>query len=201
MPIKRQDESEFERATARDNAKSKRTALDSISRLPEHARNEISRALSDGRTWRHVAKLCEKHGLKNVQAQNVTNFRNSKTHLSWLARQERIAAIRADQAEGREIFDAAIEDGMNPADAACLVASRKMLATIADLDLSVIHEAATLNPKLYIELIRTAAAMSKTLKPGKSQRGREASAQPIPGSGGLSAEEKTRKMKEFFGAV
>ena len=85
----------------RDKAKGKRTALDSISRLPEHARDEISRALSDGRTWRHVAKLCEKHGLKGVQAQNVTNFRNSKTHLSWLARQERIAAIRADQAEGR----------------------------------------------------------------------------------------------------
>lgn len=178
-----------------------RTALDSISRLPEHARDEVSRALADGRTWKHVAKICEGHGLKGVTAQNVTNFRGSKTHKQWQARQERIAAIRGEQAESREIFDAAIETGMNPADAACLLASRKLLATIQDLDLSVIHEAAVENPKLYIELIRAAVALNTSLKPGKAQAARDASAQPAPTAGGLTEEDKTRKMKEFFGAA
>lgn len=165
-----------------------RTALDSISRLPEHAREGVSRALADGRTWRHIAKLCEGHGLKGVQAQNVTNYRGGKVHKQWQARQERIAAIRGEQAESREIFDAALADGMNPADAACLLASRKMLATIEHLDLEVIHEAAAENPKLYIELIRAAVALSANLRGTKSPADRVASAQPAPKGGGLSAE-------------
>ena len=198
MPIKRQDESEFEQATARDNAK-KRTALDSISRLPESVRDEISQALLDRKTWRFVAKICERNGLKGVQAQNVTNYKKFKTHAAWLAKQERIAAIRADQAEGREIFELALADGLSPADAACAVASHKTLLAIQDMDLGSIHEAATLNPKLYIDLMRVAKELAKSMKPGKAAR--DTAAQPAPTGGGLSEEEKSRKMKEFFGAA
>lgn len=171
-----------------------RTALDSISRLPEHARDEVSRALADGRTWRHIAKICEGHGLKGVQAQNVTNYRNGKVHKQWMARQERIAAIRGEQAESRDIFDAAIADGMNPADAACLLASRKMLATIEHLDLEVIHEAAAENPKLYIELIRAAVALSTNLRGTKSTADRADAAKAAPTTGGLSPEEQRRAI-------
>ena len=171
-----------------------RTALESISRLPEHARDEVSRAVADGRTWRHIAKICEGHGLKGVQAQNVTNYRGSKTYKQWQARQDRIAAIRGEQAESREIFDAALADGLNPAEAACLLASRKMLATINDLDLSVIHEAAVENPKLYIELIRAAVALSGSLKNGKASAPREDAAKAAPTGSGLSAEEQRQAI-------
>lgn len=201
MPKKRHDESEFEQAVARDKAQA-RTALNSISRQPETVRDEISRAILDGKTWRYVAKICERVGLKGVKAQNVTNYKQSKVHLAWLAKQERIAAIRADQAEGREIFEAARADGMNPADAACLVLSRKMLSAVQGIDLDVIDDAAQMDPRLYIQLIRAATALAKTLRPARPTPGdREASAQTAPKGGGLSEEEKARKMKEFFGAA
>lgn len=202
MPIKRHNEDEFEAACAREKAL-RRTAMDSISRLPETIRDEISRALADRKTWRYVAKICERVGLRGITAQNVTNYRASRTHGAWLAKQERIAAIRADQAEGREIFEAARADGMNPADAACAVLARKMLGVAQGVDLGVIDDAARLEPKLYIQFIKAATALAKTLKPARqAQADREASAQDAPkNGGGLSPEEKTRKMKEFFGAA
>jgi hypothetical protein len=200
MPIKRHDESEFEEAVASDNAK-RRTARDSISRLPATICDEISRSLADHKTWRYVAKICERVGLKGITAQNVTNYRNGRTHGAWLAKQDRIEAIRADQAEGREIFEAARADGMNPADAACAVLARKMLGVAQGVDLEIIDEAARMEPKLYIQFIKAATALAKTLKPARqAQPAREASAQDAPKGGGLSEEEKTRKMKEFFGA-
>lgn len=188
MPIKRHSEAEFEQAVARDKAREPRTALESIGRLPETIRDEISRAILDRKTWRYVAKICERAGLKGVKAQNVTNYKQSRTHLAWLAKEERKAAIRADQAEGREIYEAALADGMNPAEAACLVASRKMLTTMKGIDLSVIDDAAQLNPKLYIEFIRATTALAKVLKPGRQSKAeREAAAQDAPKGGGLSA--------------
>jgi len=178
-----------------------RTALESISRLPEHARDEVSRALDDGRTWRHIAKICEGHGLKGVQAQNVTNFRQSKTFKQWQAKQDRMAVIRSEQAESRDIFDAAIADGMNPADAACLLASRKILAAIEGIDMEVIHGVAEEDPRIYIEVIKAATALSKALKPDKAQPVRADAAKPTPTGGAMSKEEQARKMKEFFGAA
>ena len=200
MPIKRQDESEFEEAVARDKAKTRRTALDSISRLPETIRDEISRAMADGKTWRYVAKVCDRAGLKGITAQNVTNYRNSRAHGAWLAKQERIEAIRRDQAEGREIFEAARADGMNPADAACAVLARKVLATAQGIDLSVIDDSEDA-PKLYIQLIKAATALAKTLKPARQARESGDTAAPDAPKGGLSEEDKKRRMKEFFGAA
>jgi hypothetical protein len=179
-----------------------RTALDSIGRLPEHARDEVSRAIADGRTAKQIAKICEGHGLKGVQAQNVTNYKHGRKHKEWTAKQERMAVIRREQSESRDIFDAAIADGMNPADAACLLASRKILAAIEGIDMEVIHGVAEEDPRIYIEVIKAATALSKALKPsGKAQPAREAAAQDAPKVGGLSAEEKTHRMKEFFGAA
>jgi hypothetical protein len=174
-----------------------RTALDSIGRLPEHARDEISRAIADGKTWRQIAKICEGHGLKGVQAQNVTNYKKGKKHKEWVAKQERMAVIRMEQAEGRDIFDAALEGGMNPAEAACLLASRKMLATMKRIDLDTILDAAVDDPALNFRLIKMAQSLAGTLKPGKAQ----AAAKETPIDGALNPEEKTRKMKEFFGAA
>lgn len=165
-----------------------RTALDSIGRLSEAARDEISRAIEDGRTARQIAVICERHGLKGVQSQNVTNYKKSRKHKEWQAKQDRIAAIRRDNAEGREIFEAAKADGMNPADAACAVLARKVLSTAQGIDLSII-DASEDAPKLYIQLIKAATALAKTLRPARGARdAREDSAATAPKGGGLSPE-------------
>lgn len=167
-----------------------RTALDSISRLPEHARDEISRALVDGRTWKHIAKICEGHGLKGVKPTNVTNYKQGKLHKQWQARQERMAMIRMEQAEGRDIFDAALESGMNPAEAACLLAARKMLATVKRIDTDALLDAAVDDPALNFRIIKMAQSLAGSLKPAKAQAARDAAAKSAPTTGGLSAEEQ-----------
>jgi len=176
-----------------------RTALDSISRLPEAARAEVSQALVDGKTWRFIAPLCERHGLKGVTPQNVTNYKQSTMHEQWKARRDRMAKIREEQAESQEIFEAAQAQGMNPADAACFVGSRKVLKLITGLDLSVIEEAAAEDPRLLIEVLKAAKALADGLRAGKSQTARETSAKGSSVAGPMTQEEKTRKMKEFFG--
>jgi len=164
-----------------------RTALDSISRLPESARAEVSQAVADGKTWRTVAKLCEAHGLKGVTAQNVTNYRQSKAHKEWLARRDRIAAIKAEQAESAEIFEAAQSQGMNPAEAACAVAARKVLSAVGNLDLDDLLANSENPGKLAIEIIRASTALSEVLRKVKGPA-REEAAKPARGNGGLSAE-------------
>lgn len=172
-----------------------RTALDSIARLPEQARAEVSRALADGKTWRAVAEICQRHGCKGVTPQNVTNYRQGAAHKAWLARQERIAAIQGEQAESREIFEAGVACGMNPAEAACFVSSRKILGMFQGMDLGAIEAAAADDPRLLIELMRAAVALAGELRKVK---GRDESAD-APRPGGVSKEEQARLVREFFG--
>ena len=172
-----------------------RTALDSLTRLPEAARDEISAALANGKTWRAIAVIAEKHGLKGVQPTNVTNYRQSKVHKAWQAKQERIAAIRADQANAQEIFEAARSEGLSPADAACAVAARKVLAAVEGLDLDAMLASSENPGTLAIGILRAATNLAETLrKVPRPVREPDAAAAPK-----ASAEEKTQRMKEFFG--
>lgn len=172
-----------------------RTAQDSISRLPEVARDEISRAIEDGRTAKQVAAICERYGLKGVQSQNVTNYKQGKKHKEWKAKQDRIAAIRRDNAEGREIFEAALADGMSPADAACALSSLQLMRALRGINVADIEAAAADNPKLYIQIVRAATEMARVFKPEKKAKAEtEAAAQTAPKGGGLSEEQQRRAI-------
>lgn len=139
-----------------------RTSADSISRLARAARDEVSNALVDGATWRTVAEICERHGLRGVTAQNVTNYRRG-AHRRWLEREERLAAIRRDSEATADIVAHFTRHGGSPAEAGVLAAAEILSRSLAGLGPETLAELIADEPKTFFSAVRELSRLTAVL--------------------------------------
>ena len=174
----------------------RRTAADGLSRLPRAVREKISLAIEDGATWKTVAAIAAKAGLQGVQAQNVTNYRKG-AHREWLARQERMDAIRRDSESTAEIVRHYAANGGSPAEAGLLAASEILSRALAGMGPESLQILLADDPKAIFGITRELARVTQrleALRPVVAEASQEETQAPA-----LTPEERERKMKEIFG--
>lgn len=177
------------------SAKKPRTAADAISRLPRSARDEISRALQDGATWRTVARIAEKHGLKGVTAQNVSNYRHG-AHKRWLEREERLLAIRRDSETTADIVRHYTQHGGSPAEAGILAAAELLSTAMVGLGPQQLAELIADEPKTFFRATRELARLTTLLD--RRPLPEDSDQPPGPGED-LTPQERENAIRQIFG--
>lgn len=171
-----------------------RTAGAAISRMPRTVKEECSRAILDGANWRKIAKICDTAGFPGVQAMNVTNFRKG-WHQDFLAREERIEAIRRDSETTASVVRYYTEHGGSPAEAGLLAAAELMSGAIANMGPETLEQLIADDPKAVFGMTRELARVAELLKKAKDALpGALAEDKPA-----MTAEQRTAAMKEIFG--
>lgn len=139
-----------------------RTAAESISRLPLARRDRVSALLEDGGTWRQVAALCASFGLAGVRPQNVTNYRRSPAHKTYLARQSAMGARRERNAIVKDLMALAIEEGLTPGEALAIEVGAQLQDVLAAVDIpALLQRALDDDPSAALEIIRAAERLAK----------------------------------------
>ena len=171
-----------------------RTAGAAISRMPRSVKEECSRALIDGANWKRVAKICDAAGFPGVQAMNVTNFRKG-WHQDFLAREERIEAIRRDSETTSAVVRYYTENGGSPAEAGLLAAAELMSGAIAGMGPEMLAQLIADDPKAVFGMTRELARVAELIKKSKDAQP-DAAPEDKPA---MTAEQRTAAMKEIFG--
>lgn len=141
---------------------SPRTAGHAISRMPRAVRDLVSRALEDGADWKAVRKICQAAGFPGVRAQNVTNYRQ-KAHKEWLAREERMEALRRDAENTAEVVRFYVQNGGSPAEAGLLTAAEMMSRALADMGQESWAQLIADHPKTALGITRELSRMAELL--------------------------------------
>lgn len=168
----------------------RRTAADGLSRLPRAVREKISLAIEDGCTWKTVAMIAEKAGLRGVTAQNVTNFRKG-AHKEWLARQERMDAIRRDSERTAALMAHYVAHGGSPAEAGLLAASEIMSQALAGMGPESLKIMMAENPKALFAVTRELTRVATLI----AQKQVAAAAAPVVADAGPEMSEEEQQAK------
>lgn len=173
-----------------------RTAGNAISRMPKAVRDQVSRALEDGADWKAVRDICKTAGFPGVRPQNVTNYRK-KSHQEWLAKEERMAAIRRDSEATGDMVRFYVENGGSPAEAGLLAGAEMLSKAIAGMGPESLLSLAADDPKSVLAMMRELARVAELLRAKtqdlKTQDPKEAAAPT------LTPEQRAAAMKEIFG--
>lgn len=153
--------------TAKATTKAPRTASDSIARMPRAIRDKISSALTDGCTWRTVAKIAAEAGYKGVNAQNVSNYRKGG-HLDWLRNEERLEVIRRESDTTAHILRFYAEHGGSPAEAGVLAASEIMAKALSGMDAGTLQILMADDPSQFLKIAGSLVNISKFLEEKKT---------------------------------
>jgi hypothetical protein len=173
-----------------------RTAGHAISRMPRAVRDEVSRALVDGADHRAIRRICEKAGFAGVRAQNVTNYRKG-AHQQWLAREERIEAIRRDSETTAEVVKFYVEHGGSPAEAGLITAAEMMNQALAGMDAGAMKDLIATDPKAVFGIMRELRGLAELLR-AKKQDGKTQDAKEDAG-GTLDPEQRAAALRQIFG--
>lgn len=139
-----------------------RTAGAAISRMPRALRESVSHALEDGADWRQVSKICKDAGYAGVRAQNVTNYRKG-AHKDWLARENRIEALRRDSETTAAVVTHYVENGGSPAEAGLLAASEIMSQALVGLGPESMKILMADDPKALFGMVRELSRIAEML--------------------------------------
>lgn len=173
-----------------------RTAGHAISRMPRPVRDEISRALVDGATWKDIRDLCKKHGFPGIRAQNVTNYRKN-AHKEWLAREERLESLRRSSEQTRDAVRFYAEHGGSPAEAGLIAAAEMLSKALIDQGPDTMKQLIADDPKAVLGMMRELSRLSELLRvKGKDARQDAATPESTPA---LTPEQRAAAMKEIFG--
>lgn len=176
---------------------SDRNAGNAISRMPKSVRDAVSRALLDGGDWKVVKRICADAGFPGVKAQNVTNYRKGE-HQRWIAREERIEALRRDSETTAEVVKFYVENGGSPAEAGLITAAEMMNKAIADMDPGTMKELIAADPKAVFGILRELRGLADLLRVKKEDQRRsqtDATGEKIT----MTPEQRAAAMKEIFG--
>lgn len=171
-----------------------RNAGAAISRMPRKVRDAVSTALVDGADWRKVARICEKAGFPGVQPQNVTNYRKG-AHQDWIAREERVEAIRRDSENTAAVVRHYAANGGSPAEAGLLAAAEIMSQSLHGMGPEMIKQLLADDPKALFGIVRELARVTESFKKAKDALP-DAPADDKPT---MTAEERSKALKEIFG--
>jgi len=177
----------------------KRNAGNAISRMPRAVREEVSRALEDGADWKAVRAICKEAGHPGVRAQNVTNYRKG-AHQEWVARQERIEALRRDSEATAEVVRFYVEHGGSPAEAGLIAAAEMMNQALAGMGPETLAALIAEDPKAVFGMTRELARVAELLR-AKAADGRAEQAGGDTGDGqpAMTPEARAAALKEIFG--
>jgi hypothetical protein len=173
-----------------------RNAGNAISRMPKAVRDQVSRALEDGADWKQVRDICKAAGHPGVKPQNVTNYRKGE-HQRWLAREERMEALRRDSESTAEVVKFYVENGGSPAEAGLITAAEMMNKAIADMDPGAMKELIATDPKAVFGILRELRGLADLLR-AKKQDAKETSDGHRP-TLQITPEQRAAAMKEIFG--
>lgn len=175
-----------------------RTAAAAISRMPRALRDQVSQALVDGADWRKVSKMCAAAGHPGVNAQNVTNYRQG-AHKEWLARQERMEAIRRDSEATAEIMRHYQANGGSPAEAGLLAASEILSGALRGMGPETIQILLADDPKSLFAVTRELARIADLVGQRREQEKQTTAAPQGESEGGnkLSEEEQRRRVLDM----
>jgi hypothetical protein len=162
--------------------------------MPRTVRDAVSNALADGAHWRQVAKICKEAGHPGVKPMNVTNYRKG-AHKEWLAREERMEAIRRDSESTAAVMRHYTEHGGSPAEAGLLAGAEILSGAIAGMGPEVMAQLVADDPKALLGIMKELARVAELLKKAKD------------GTAGVTKEDKptltpdqrAAAMKEIFG--
>jgi hypothetical protein len=172
-----------------------RTAGAAISRMPRPVRDAVSRCLQDGGDWKAVRDICKAAGHPGVRAQNVTNYRKG-AHKEWLAKEERIEAMRRNSEATREAIQFYAANGGNPAEAGLLAAAEMMQKVITDMGFESFRIMAADKPEIVFKMLKELRGFSALLTQ-KSATLPDAPATPDKET--LTPEQRTAALKQIFG--
>lgn len=174
-----------------------RTAGSAISRMPRRVRDEVSRALVDGASWRDVAAICAGAGFPGITPQNVTNYRQG-AHQDWLVREERIEALRRDSEMTSAVMEHYVQNGGSPAEAGLLTAAEMMSRALADMGQEVWATLIADDPKAALGMTRELARVADLLEKKKvittAQPAAAAEEKPQ-----MTPEQRAAALREIFG--
>lgn len=173
-----------------------RNAGNAISRMPKAVRDQVSRALVDGADWKQVRDICKAAGHPGVKPQNVTNYRKGE-HQRWLAREERMEALRRDSETTAEVVKFYVENGGSPAEAGLITAAEMMNKALSDLDAGTMKQLLADDPKAVFGILRELRGMAELLRAKKVDE-THANAGGTPALP-LTPEQRAAAMKEIFG--
>lgn len=146
---------------------SDRTAGNAISRMPKSVRDQVSRALVDGADWKDVKRICADAGFPGVRAQNVTNYRKGE-HQRWIAREERIEALRRDSEATADVVKFYVENGGSPAEAGLLSACEVMSKALVGLGPESLQILIAQDPTALFSITRELSRVAKLLTAKKA---------------------------------
>lgn len=175
-----------------------RHAGDSISRMPRKIRDAVSSSLIDGGNWRAIAAICQHAGFTGIQPQNVTNYRNG-AHKEWLARQERLEAIRRDSETTAAVVRHYSENGGSPAEAGLLAAAEIMASALAGLGPEAMQILIADDPKALFGIVRELSRVATLLQRKGEVADLKAASTPADSAQVLTPEERAAAMKQIFG--
>jgi len=172
-----------------------RNAGNAISRMPKAVRDQVSRALEDGADWKAVRKICDAAGQPGVRAQNVTNYRKGE-HQRWLAREERLEALRRDTESTADVVRFYVENGGSPAEAGLITAAEMMNKAIAGMDPGAMQELIATDPKAVFGILRELRGLADLLRAKKQDSKTQDAREDVPA---LTPAQRAAAMKEIFG--
>jgi hypothetical protein len=171
-----------------------RTAGNAISRMPRAVRDAVSRALVDGADWKAVREICKAAGFPGVRAQNVTNYRKGE-HQRWLAREERMEALRRDSETTAEVVKFYVENGGSPAEAGLITAAEMMNQAISGMPPDTIRSLIASDPKAVFGILRELRGLAELLR-AKKQDHRETPPDSAPA---MTPDQRAAALKHIFG--
>jgi hypothetical protein len=172
-----------------------RNAGAAISRMPKAVREAVSAALLDGADWRAVRKICAEAGHPGVRAQNVTNYRKG-AHKDWLAREERVEALRRDSEATAAVMAHYVQHGGSPAEAGLLTAAEMMNQALVNMGPETLCQLIADEPKAIFGMVRELSRVADLL----SRKTHEARTRPADEEKAtLTPEERTAALKDIFG--
>jgi hypothetical protein len=148
--------------TAKPKSKVERDASHAISRMPRAVKEKISKLIEDGGTWRDAARICKAAGFPGVRPQNFTNFRKG-WHQEWLAKEERLEAIRRDSETTAAVVKHYVTNGGSPAEAGLLAASEIMAQALNGMGPEAMKLLIATDPKALFSVTRELARVAKLL--------------------------------------
>jgi hypothetical protein len=172
-----------------------RNAGNAISRMPKAVRDAVSRALVDGGDWKAVRKICDAAGHPGVRAQNVTNYRKGE-HQRWLAREERMEALRRDSETTAEVVKFYVENGGSPAEAGLITAAEMMHQAIAGMAPGTMKDLIAADPKAVFGILRELRGLAELLRVKKQDAKTQDARENAPP---LTPAQRAAAMKEIFG--
>ena len=134
-----------------------------IARLPHALREQVNRALRDGKTYVSVEKLLADAGHTDISEDNVRNWHNGHGGESgfqeWLRQQHRIEDIQRRREWALETVKSG--DLGSFSEAGLMDAASKLFEVSSDFDVQLLRDKLDEDPELYLELTKAIARMAK----------------------------------------